>query len=335
MRKKHGLILATLLSIIMVFPVSAETEIITGNRISKHGDFDYELWRDTGEATMILNEGGLFECEWDKNSTSNVLFRTGKKFDKTKKHDEIGVMSLEYGCDYQPDGNSYLCVYGWSVEPLVEFYVVDSWGSWRPPGSTSKGTVEIDGGTYDIYETTRVNQPSIEGTKTFQQYWSVRTKKNTSGTISISEHIKAWEEMGMSLGNLYEVALCVEGYKSSGKANVYSNMLTFGDTTIGFVSELPQNTEETEEPVLEQVNTEPVEETEPASAETVEAAESANTDIPVEENIDETTNPNNNNEPVVNESPDTLNPFIIIILGVAVVAAAVSFILLNKKSKKK
>lgn len=214
--------------------------IMTDNKAGIHDGFDYELWYDRGNVNMTLKEGGTFECSW--NNINNVLFRTGKKFDCTKTqgkfdctktHDEIGDISLNYGCDYQPIGNSYLCVYGWSVDPLVEFYIVEAWGSWRPPGSLSKGTVEIDGGTYDIYETTRVEQPSINGDTTFQQYWSVRTDKKTSGTASISEHFKAWEKMSLNLGKIYEVALCVEGYQSSGTANVYRHTLTVGDTTIG------------------------------------------------------------------------------------------------------
>lgn len=214
--------------------------IITDNKAGIHDAFDYELWYDRGDVGMILKEDGAFECYW--NNINNVLFRTGKKFDCTKTqgkfdctktHDETGDISLNYGCDYQPIGNSYLCVYGWSVDPLVEFYIVESWGNWRPPGSLSKGTVEIDGGTYDIYETTRVEQPSINGDTTFQQYWSVRADKKTEGIISVSEHFRAWEKLGMKLGKMYEVALCVEGYQSSGTANVYRHTLTVGDTTIG------------------------------------------------------------------------------------------------------
>lgn len=207
------------------------SDTIISNKSGTHDGFGYELWHDKGDVSMTLKEGGTFECSWD--NINNALFRTGKKFDSTKTHDEIGTISLDYGCDYQPDGNSYLCVYGWSVDPLVEFYIVEAWGSWRPPGAKPKGTIELDGSTYDIYETTRVEQPSIQGDTTFQQFWSVRTNKKNAGTISISEHFKAWKKMGMKLGKIYEVAFCVEGYQSKGTANVYKHILTIGDTVIG------------------------------------------------------------------------------------------------------
>ena len=229
MRKKaKGLLLSLALCLQLIMPTTVAEAATTlyDNKTGNQDGYDYELWKDYGTTSMTLNSGGTFDCQW--SNIGNALFRKGIKFDCTKTYSQIGAITVDYGCDYRPSGNSYLCVYGWSKDPLVEYYIVESWGTWRPPGATSKGTITVDGGTYEVYETTRVQQPSIEGTKTFQQYWSVRTSKRTSGTISVTEHFKAWERMGLKLGKIYETALTVEGYQSSGSANVYKNTISVG-----------------------------------------------------------------------------------------------------------
>ncbi len=216
----------TILFSLFALNVQAATTI-TDNANGKIDGYDYELWKDNGTTSMTLNGGGAFSCQW--SNINNALFRTGKKYNETQTHQQLGNISINYACNYQPNGNSYLSVYGWTVDPLVEYYIVESWGSWRPPGSTSKGTITVDGATYDLYETTRVNQPSIKGTATFQQYWSVRTSKRTSGTISVSDHFKAWESKGMKMGKMYEVSFVVEGYQSSGKADVTTMTINVGN----------------------------------------------------------------------------------------------------------
>lgn len=233
------LTLAMCFTFIPAFSTTAATTL-TANTIGSVDGYDYELWKDSGNTSMTLTGGGTFTCEW--NNIGNALFRTGKKFNSSQTYQQIGNIAVDYACEYNPSGNSYLCVYGWTKSPLVEYYIVDSWGSWRPPGSSSKGTITVDGGTYDVYETTRVEQPSIEGTATFQQYWSVRTTKRTSGVISVSKHFEAWEQMGMKMGNMYEVALTVEGYQSSGSANVYKHDLLVG-------GEIPDNPDIPDTPV--------------------------------------------------------------------------------------
>lgn len=245
MKKKKRNLLCVLLSAAMCFSmIPAETaEAITlytasGNTIVKNADqikgtengYSYELWNqnDAGTATMKLGEGGAYSCEW--SNIENVLFRRGVDFDCTKTYKELGNISIEYDADYDnPTQNTYLCVYGWTRDPLIEYYIVDSWGSWRPPGADSTmGTITVDGGTYDVYVTDRINQPSIDGNTTFKQYWSVRRSKRTSGTISVSQHFAEWEKLGMETGKLYEAALNVEGYMSSGKADVKKNIVTVG-----------------------------------------------------------------------------------------------------------
>ncbi|MBB3701358.1 glycoside hydrolase family 11 protein [Flammeovirga yaeyamensis] len=194
-----------------VFDVQSQT--ICNNQIGNQGGYTYEYWKDSGNGCMTLNNGGNFYVSW--SNIGNLLARKGKR-------PGVKNQTVTYGANYQPSGNSYLCIYGWTTSPLVEYYIVESWGSWRPPGANAKGTVTTDGGTYDIYETTRVQQPSIQGTKTFQQYWSVRRSKRTSGTVTCANHFNAWASLGMNMGNLYEVSFTVEGYQSSGTCNVYS-----------------------------------------------------------------------------------------------------------------
>lgn len=205
-------------------PVPTELPILTENTLGTVDGYDYELWKDYGTTEMTLTGAGTFRCDW--KDIHNALFRIGRKFDCTHTWDEYGAIEVSYGADYYPVGNSYLCVYGWTREPLVEFYVVQSWGNWRPPGAEAIATVTVDDSQYDIYKTTRVNQPSIDGNQTFDQCWSVRKGKRTEDTIPLSEHFRAWEDLGLELGKLYEIAVTVEGYQSSGTAAVYQNEIT-------------------------------------------------------------------------------------------------------------
>ena len=85
---------------------------------------------------------------------------------------------------------------------------------------TNKGTVTSDGGTYEIWEHQQVNQPSIQGTSTFNQYISIRQGSRTSGTVTVENHFKAWAAAGMSLGTLNYQVMAVESWTGSGSGSI-------------------------------------------------------------------------------------------------------------------
>jgi len=207
--------------------------IQSSSKIGTVGDYTYEYWNqnETGDADMGLRSDGTFEIGW--NGIFNMLARYG-----IRPGDPVHSVTYNVSDYSVSSGVSYLCIYGWayngSYEDLIEFYIVDNWKNYRPPGNngTYYKTITVDGDKYDIYTSERVNQPSINGNTTFTQYWSVRQNgsQRLSGTIDVDAHFTAWEDAGLTIGNtLYEVSFCVEGYSgsSSGKGHANVSELTF------------------------------------------------------------------------------------------------------------
>jgi endo-1,4-beta-xylanase len=189
------------------------------NRVGLHEGFFYTFWKDAGEACMTLGEAGRYAIEYDLrpgNLVAGLGWRTGSATRRVGYH----------AAQFEPGTNSYLALYGWTTAPLVEYYVVDNWGrDFKPPGDGARvlGTVETDGGTYRIYRTRRIDKPSIRGTATFDQFWSVRTARRRTGAdrrITFANHVAAWRRHGLELGTMDYQVMATEGYGSIGRANL-------------------------------------------------------------------------------------------------------------------
>jgi len=193
-------------------------QTITTNTQGMHEGYFYSFWNDgqRGSASMTLGPDGNYSTTWTNinNFTAGKGWKVGKP-DRT----------VCFEGTYNGGSNGFLAVYGWTKDPLIEYYVVESYGNWIPPGNTSdvifKGTLRSDGGEYRIYVSTRTNQPSIIGTATFQQYWSVRTERRSSGTVTFKNHVDKWAELGMPLGGTWDYQIMEsEGYQSTGNSNI-------------------------------------------------------------------------------------------------------------------
>jgi len=178
------------------------------------GDIGYEIWYQGGENSATFYEDGSFSCSFKKSK--DYLCRSGLSFDSTQTHDEIGHLYADFKLvkqDIEDVDYSYIGVYGWSREPLIEYYVVDNWLSQYRPGDwvgeKKHGDFIIDGAEYTVYENTRFG-PSIDGETTFKQFFSIRKEARDCGTIDITAHIKKWEELGMVLGKLHEAKVLGE-----------------------------------------------------------------------------------------------------------------------------
>jgi oligosaccharide reducing-end xylanase len=212
---KSAILTKSIALLILLFCVNEiHAQTITQNKTGYHNGFYYSFWNDKskGEVTMTLESDGRYKTKW----TNIGNFTAGKGWSKGKE-DRV----ICYSGEFNGGSNGYLAVYGWTKDSLIEYYVVENYGNWTPPGATSLGSFESDGGTYTIYKTQRINQPSIVGTTTFYQYWSVRTTKRVSGTVTFANHVKAWKNKGMNLGKTWDYQIMVtEGYRSSGYSDI-------------------------------------------------------------------------------------------------------------------
>jgi hypothetical protein len=201
-------------------PLTGGMQHCSSNAQGAAGSYSWSIWSSgSGGCITPYGVGAAFKATW--NNAGDFLAREGFQWDETKTYDQYGTISAEYAYTKtgSAGGYSYIGIYGWSNNPLIEYYIVDDWfGGGGPPtaGGDLKGSLDVDDGTYNIYTHTQVNQPSIHGTATFTQFFSIRQTPRQCGHISISEHFKKWASLGMKLGNMYEAKVLVEAGGGNG-----------------------------------------------------------------------------------------------------------------------
>lgn len=199
-------------------PSGGETKMM--NNTGGEGNLAWEIWSNTGEGQLTIYEVPAFIAAW--NNSGGYLGRLGYEWGRFGQtpvpHDQRGTITAQFVSRKtgSAGGYSYIGMYGWTTNPCVEWYVVDDSYNNMPinPGNTTKeGEVDIDGGTYIVYSrpTTGSGGTRCSGATNWIQYYSVRKTARACGVISLSQHFRAWEDMGLDMsGELLEAKILVE-----------------------------------------------------------------------------------------------------------------------------
>jgi endo-1,4-beta-xylanase len=189
----------------------------SGNSKGTVGNFAWQLWSNQSGPTMTTFDTPAFRLTWAGENQADTLARFGLQFgDGGTTYDQYGTITAQFAENKSGTGGgySYIGVYGVSIDPCAEFYIVDdSYMAMplKPYNASSKGTVTIDGGSYALYSATMssTDTSSCRGSS-WQQFYSVRQTARTCGQIPITEHFNAWNAAGMKLGTLAELAVFAE-----------------------------------------------------------------------------------------------------------------------------
>ena len=198
----------------------SDNNSVTGNVGST--PYHYEIWYQGGNNVMTYYDNGTYKASW--SGTNDFLARVGFKYNEDKTYEQLGPIDAYFKWNKQGSagGYNYIGVYGWTVNPLVEYYIVDDW--FNKPGANllgqKKGEFEVDGDVYEIWLNRRYNAPSIKGNSDFPQYFSVRKSNRSCGHIDVTAHFKKWEELGLKMGKMYEAKLLVEAGGGAGSFDV-------------------------------------------------------------------------------------------------------------------
>jgi endo-1,4-beta-xylanase len=191
---------------------AAHAQTVYNNGTGSNSGYYYSLYSSGGSATMTFPGAGQYPGNY-AITWSGVNDVVGGKGWQTGSAQTIG-----YNVGYATGYNN-ISIYGWTTNPLVEYYICE-FGS--VVNGTYKGSVSSDGHSYSTYEHQQVNQPSIEGTQTFEQYldnWG-GASTGSNGTVTTSNHFNHWKNIGMNMGAFNYQILGTEAYGGrSGSVN--------------------------------------------------------------------------------------------------------------------
>ncbi len=200
----QGLLLAGLL-VASVLPSHASTG-------TDHGFF-WQLYISGGSGSISFPSAGTYPGNFAVTYSNVGDIVAGKGWNPG------AVRNVGYNVGSIGGSFNNLSVYGWTTNPLIEYYVCE-FGS--VAFGTFIGSLSSDGHTYNVYKHQQVNQPSIIGTATFWQYLSNWGGSSTGSNhvVTLANHFNYWKAHIGSMGALNLQILEIEAFGGkSGSCN--------------------------------------------------------------------------------------------------------------------
>lgn len=124
----------------------------------------FEIWYDGGNNSMTYYNNGTFKAQWSGSNDflARVGYRYGDNGPGIDHNDYHFTVDYKYTKQSQSAGYGYIGVYGWTVNPQVEYYIVDDWYS-KPNTQyigDQFGEITVDGAKYTIHAFLRQEEPS-------------------------------------------------------------------------------------------------------------------------------------------------------------------------------
>jgi hypothetical protein len=200
------------------------------------GSETWSLWSNTVSSSACVTTYGsapAFSASWGNNG--DFLARFGKSWSGSSAKPTASqyTITAQFAETKMGTGGgySYIGIYGWSLNPCIEWYIVDDSYARMPvnPGNaTLQGTATIDGGTYNLYTrpTTGTGGNECGSVTSWTQYYSVRQTARTCGQISITQHFNAWAAKNMTLGTLNDAQITVEVGGGTGSVDFATASMT-------------------------------------------------------------------------------------------------------------
>jgi hypothetical protein len=177
---------------------------------------NYGIWTNgSGGTITVFPSAHAFATSWD--NSQDFLAHLGLDFygSSAKTFDAYGTISADFVEQKSGTAGSFsmIGIYGWTNSPCVEWYInEDSFSGLYGRGSV---TTVIDGETYYMSTSQTTGTGGANACESghsgaWTNMTSTRKTARQCGTVTVSDHFKAWAAQGWTMGKLTMVHINVE-----------------------------------------------------------------------------------------------------------------------------